>query len=181
MPAADAVTTERRLRARTGALLLIVSGVVACSGAPSSDPELAHPCVEQPVTGPLVEGAVAVGVGGPDDFSPYEDGGTQALVLGPQGGYMLTPTIRVDASLLKADGHCPYLDLGGTVDGQQPMQLHFRVPDAPRNGGFWYWEALPLFLSKDLPSLVGRSCEVTGGFDDDGVGASVIVNVLLTH
>jgi hypothetical protein len=133
------------------------------------------------VTGPLVEGAIAIGLGGPDDFVPYLEGEPQTLVLGPQGGYMLTPTLRVDARLVKTDGHCPYLDLGGIADGQEPMQLHFRVPDAPSGDRYWYWEQLPLFLSKDLPSLVGRSCAVTAGFEDDGVGTATAVNVLLAH
>jgi hypothetical protein len=176
------VIAKRRLHARAGALLLVCSGVFACSGEPSStNPAPLRPCLDEPVKGPLVEGAVAIGFGGPDNFVPYDEGGAQTLVFGPQGGYMLTPTVRVDASLVNTDGHCPYLDLGGTVDGQEPMQLHFHVPDAPLNGGFWYWEQLPLFLSRDLPSLVGRPCVVTGGFDDDGVGASAVVNVLLAH
>lgn len=131
--------------------------------------------------GELVANALAIGFGGPDDFAPYTEDGTQTLVYGPQGGYMLTPTLRVDATLLKTDGHCPYLDLNATVDDQTPLQQHFRAPDVSAQDGYWYWEKLPLFLARDPTTLVGRGCAVTAGFEDDGVGAAASVKVTLAQ
>jgi hypothetical protein len=129
-----------------------------------------------------VADALAIGNGSAADFAPYEQGASEQLILGPQGGYMLTPTLRVDAASLGTDGSCVFLDWEATVE-EQPAQLaHFKIPDAGTSGDrYWYWEMLPLFLSRDLPSLVDRACSITVAFADDGVGTSSHVDVLLTH
>jgi len=126
-----------------------------------------------------VEGALVIGEGGPDDFRPIADNTSEELVLGSQGGYMVTPVLRIDAELLGTDGSCPTLDVTHAVESLSPAQFHFNLPAFDPKERYWYVGSLPLFLSWQTSGLVGKSCVLSATFHDQGVAAMAEVHTKL--
>jgi hypothetical protein len=161
-------------------LLLGACGAVACS-SPAETPAADSAC-DKPVTREIsVEGALEIGNGGPNDFEPILDGDDEELVVGSQGGYMVTPVFRIDASLLGSDGVCPMLDVTHAIETREPAAFSFRMRDQPAGDMYWFVGNLPLFLATDDADLLGKTCTLSATFRDDGRTASASVTTTLVN
>jgi hypothetical protein len=79
------------------ALALLAAG---CGDPETGPPEEVERCKAQTLGDmvPLPERGAALGEGRGNEFQPYQDGDSVALVQGSQGLTMLTPVVRVDAA-----------------------------------------------------------------------------------
>jgi len=126
-----------------------------------------------------VDGALVIGEGGPNDFRAIVDGASEELVLGSQGGYMVTPVLRIDSQMLGTDGSCPTLDVTHLVESLAPAQFHFKLPPFDPQERYWYVGSLPLFLSWETASLVGKTCVLAATFQDHGMAATAEIHTSL--
>lgn len=62
------------------------------------------------------ERSVRVGDGLPPGFVPYVEAGSATLIVGPQGGTMITPVLRVEAKPGETEGHCWRTTIKNTYD-----------------------------------------------------------------
>ncbi len=101
--------------------LPLAGALVGCSPAPPegalppSDPQR---CVApEELDGEAVPAReLALGEGDPTTFEPYSEGETVALQLGWQGGFMITPRLRVQALPGDPDSNCWQLRLNNEMD-----------------------------------------------------------------
>jgi hypothetical protein len=151
--------------------------LLACGGGEQESPVPEEPekCTE-PVAEDAIAGAIAIGIGEPADFRAFAAGETFELVQGPQGGWMVTPTIRVDAELFGTNGTCAYLDVAAELESIVAPPLHLRVPDSSPGERYWYFWGIPLFLSFDVKALPGLTCTLSATFFDDGRHSSESVS-----
>jgi hypothetical protein len=157
--------------------------VLACGGPSAGETGTDDPagCTDGTAPTRSVAGAVKIGIGAQQTFAAYDEGSPAELVLGMQGGWMVTPTVRADGDLLGTDGACLYLDLDYGVVSDPPLKFHVRLPDAPSAERYWYFEGLPLFLSFDVASLEGRECRIAVTLIDDGHASTDEVRVTLVR
>jgi hypothetical protein len=149
--------------------------LLACSPGNENAPG----CSDSTSHGEPVAGALEIGIGGPSDFRALFAGEMQELVLGSQGGYMVTPVFRVDAAALGTDGTCAFIEVTHTVESMPPAHFHFMLPSFDASEPYWYIGSLPLFLSRETTSLVGKSCTLSALFQDGGVATSAEAHTLL--
>lgn len=172
----------RRSARFSGAFELVVCTLVtgACGEHSSTPTTSPTECSSTPPTRPEpVAGALEIGEGGPVDFRPIADGSSEELVLGSQGGYMVTPIFRIDTTLFDTDGKCAYIDVTHTVGTLDPASYHFVLPTQPSGEPYWYIGSLPLFLSYQSTGLVGQTCSLSATFGDDGKTTSAEVHTSL--
>lgn len=98
-------------------LLALIPFVVACSDPwnPEDDPSAVEHCVldsDEAEARTVEVGSYADGV-----FHPYGDGQELALVVGPQGGVMITPSVRVAGGDGDPVRVCVSIALSHTIDG----------------------------------------------------------------
>jgi hypothetical protein len=166
----------RRLGALFGAGVAL-----ACSSPPAAPAAAGNECDQAVSRETPVEGALEIGNGGPNDFEPIVDGDDEELVVGSQGGYMVTPVFRIDASLMQSDGVCVMLDVTHAVEAHEPAQFSFRVRDQPAGEMYWFVGNLPLFLATDDADLLGKACTLSATLRDDGRTASASVTTTLVN
>jgi len=161
--------------------LLAFACVASACGSAGEKPSAAETgCTGlAPTSGTPVSGALTIGSGSPQRFTPSMDGDTTELIIGSQGGYMAVPLFRVDATLLGTDGVCTYLRVEAAVDGQEPQNYTLKMPDSMPSEQYWYFGTLPLFLSYEETGIVDRDCTYTAAFLDDGREADAQVTLRL--
>ena len=156
------------------ALLLLCVG---CAGSTESAPPGTCDEASANGAGSLVEGALSIGTGTGDDFRPLGD--TLELVLGSQGGWMVTPTLEVDLSAMATDGDCVRIDV--SVDLGDGQELPYVAILSELVGERWTSEPLQLFLSYDLAAVEGQTAFLAASLEDDGVVATAEATALLTN
>lgn len=159
------------------ALALALAGCAADAGPAGED------CGASPeASATWIEDAVALGLtgGGGNRFQPVADGASLELVLGSQGGWMITPVLAVDRSMMASDGACVHVavevDLGA---GGQPIAFEVTLPELGGTDLHFYSEPLSVLLSYDLAELDGRTATITAVVTDDDVASSCQVAALL--
>ena len=175
---------KRASRATVGRLSLALALTLGCGEEPQDQPNL--DCEWTEPTKGSVTGALEIGTGGPNDFQAYADGQTEQLVRGTQGGYMILPELRADASALATDGRCVRVvmnaliePLAGETVGVSAPTISLTLPPLARKGGAFYVDPIPLFLSLDVNSLVGRHTQISAEFMDAQHYATAEARVLL--
>jgi len=168
------MTTPRILAA---ALLALVAA--ACA-ADTGEEEVG--CIEPAAPGSLIEDALSLGLVGGGSFQPVADGAAMELVLGSQGGWMITPILAVDRRMMASDGACVHVavevDLGG---GDAPIAFDITLPELGGTEDHFYSEPLPVFLSYDVAALDGRAASITAVHEDDDVASTCQVAVELAN
>ncbi len=161
------------------AVMLLLVGCGPESGEPIVAAE-AERCV-LPTEGAMVPPprAMVLGEGTPEAFVPYTDGQTVSLRLGFQGGYMLTPRVRVAALKGDGDSACWQVDLNNemALDWVGPglvAQLLFE-----RHGDAFYSGVMNNLINYDKQQLQGQPLTMdvtTSGIDiDETFSVSVIL------
>lgn len=109
--------------------------------------------------------------------------GAAELVLGSQGGWMITPVLAVDRTMMASDGACVRValevDLG--AGGGEPITYEVTLPELAGTDAHFYSEPLPVFLSYDLAELDGRTAIITALLADDDVASSCQVVAQLVN
>jgi hypothetical protein len=139
----------------------------ACAGAGEA-PVAVEDCSRVLPVREKVTGALAIGMMEAEGFREVKDGESLALIRGSQGGWMVVPTIRVDARGLGTNGACTELDIDSEVEALAPRLLHLEPSAASTQADHWYFSDLPVFLGVDLRELDGRACRLNVTFRDDG-------------
>jgi hypothetical protein len=158
-----------------GAVSLLLAG---CSGPDDSS---ANSCLPPSSSVHEVEGAVGIGVFGEAGFELVAEGQELPLVRGFQGGYMVTPVVRVDEASFGTNGRCVQMDIAADVESGPAVEQHYRFAALQADGGFWFSDTIPLFLANDPDDLSGKSCAITVNWRDDGAESTASVSVLLTY
>lgn len=164
-------------------VLALACALAGCSPEPGASGEpLVEPqrCSTMQGATPRAIRAVAIGLGEPDGFIPLEDGDEVALVLGTQGGYMITPTIRVAADDGDGDALCLMAsldnamaapsDIGPGVQAYLSFEMH---------GAYCYAANIFDLLAFDAAPLVGRALTLHALVRGDGFEGSDEVSVML--
>ena len=169
--------TMRATRIAAPALLALL--VAACAADTGEDEAS---CAEPAAPASLIEDALALGLSGSGSFEPVADGAAMELVLGAQGGWMITPILAVDRRMMASDGACVHVavevDLGA---GDAPIDFDMTVPELGGTDDHFYSEPLPVFLSYDIAALDGRAATITAVVADDDVAATCQVAVELAN
>jgi hypothetical protein len=171
------------MRTKTLAAVLLALALAGCAADAASPGE--EDCGASPEAATWIEDALALGLasdGAPAGFQPVVDGASLELVLGSQGGWMITPILAVDRSMMASDGAC--VDVAVEVDlgiGGEPFAFQVTVPELGGTDQHFYSEPLPVFLSYDLAELDGRTASITAVVTDDDVASSCQVAALLTN
>jgi hypothetical protein len=128
-----------------------------------------------------IDGGLAIGLESDDTFAPLVDGGMVELVMGAQGGWMITPTLRVDGDAMLGGEPCPIAIFdsavaeGGPTLSQTMPLLFVRQGE----GEPWYSSVVPLFLSLDVDELEGKSASFGVTIDNGTMSAEVVVGDLV--
>jgi hypothetical protein len=159
-------------RSLLAALVVLLPG---CSepGSPPADDRCPPPLRDAT---PVAE-ALGIGFYGEDGFELVADGQMLPIVLGFQGGYMLTPAVRVDAARLGTDGRCVLMDIEAEVAGGPKVEQHYEFLTPHSNGEAWLTDTIPLFLSADLNAVRDKLCTITATWRDDELEARSSVSV----
>jgi hypothetical protein len=126
-----------------------------------------------------VENALEIGFWGEDDFEPVRPGQMVPFVQGFQGGYMVTPLVRIDRARFDSDGHCALMDIDANVSAGPHEMLHYEFVNPRSDGGYWLTDVIPLFLSGSPEPLEGKPCTLTATWRDDDLEATSSVEVEL--
>ncbi|NUQ79673.1 MAG: hypothetical protein HUU21_39710 [Polyangiaceae bacterium] len=135
--------------------------VLGCGpGDPESEvPEDADRCVADEGGGEAMESReVALGVWEAGSFRAFQNGEEAELIAGFQGGYMITPAVRVEAAGDSSAEACFRVRLenalmeGGEVGPGTLSQVVFA-----RSGDFYYVESLYNLLGYDSGPLQGKT------------------------
>jgi hypothetical protein len=151
--------------------------LVACSdpdGSLSGDR-----CLEPSSKAESVEGALEIGFWGEGEFQPVTQGQRVPFVLGFQGGYMVTPLVRIERARFGSDGHCALMDIDANVAGGPHEMLHYNFAKPRLDGEYWLTDTIPLFLSSSPDPLEGKPCILTATWRDDQLEATSSVEVEL--
>ena len=152
--------------------------VVGCGPRePEADvPDDAERCVaEDGSSGALEARVIALGVGGAEAFRVFQEGEETELIEGLQGGYMITPTVRVEAAGDSRDEACFRVQLentlmeGGDIGPGMISQVVFT-----RSGEFFYVESIYDLLGYDEGELEGKTLLLSAtvsGVDFEGTQA----------
>lgn len=134
----------------------VLVAVVACGPTlPGEDlePEAERCAIDEPIDGTPRE--VVIGSGQGAGFVPYADGLGVPIVHGPQGGYMITPTLRVPALADTEACAVVHIDHGGVAEGFLPghkANLLFT-----QSGDHLYTGNIYDLLAVDAAMLVGTT------------------------
>lgn len=91
------------------------------------------------------------------EFTPYPEGGAAPIVMGLQGGFMVVPTIRIQAEPDDPDELCVTLRLTNTLEeGGVPLPGLERVFTLERVDDAYDTPALENFLSFLRTDLIGH-------------------------
>jgi hypothetical protein len=123
--------------------------------------------------------AVALLFYGESGFEVVTEGQTLPMVQGLQGGYMVTPLVRVEQASFGTDGRCVVMDIEASVATGAHGQLHYEFLEPRPDGGYWLTDTIPLLLSFDASGLDGERCTITATWRDDDRVASASVEVEL--
>jgi hypothetical protein len=156
------------------ALAVVLAG---CSDPDGGAPEERCP----PSTGAVdrVENALEIGFWGEDDFEPVSPGQMVPFVQGFQGGYMVTPLVRIDRTRFDSDGICAVMDIEAYVSAGPYQKLHYEFANPRSDGEYWLTDTIPLFLSGIPEPLEGKPCTLTATWRDDDLEATSSVEVQL--
>jgi hypothetical protein len=151
-------------------MTLVLALVLAGCAAESAEPTDAD-CGARaaPVPATLVEDALTVR-------------GASELVLGSQGGWMITPILAVDRAVMASDGACVHVAIevdAGLAGG--PISYQAILPELAGGDDQAVSDELPVFLSYDLAELDGRAATITALVEDDDVASSCQVAVELAN
>lgn len=124
---------------------------------------------------------LAVGLGAPANFEPFVEGQIVPIVLGTQGGYMITPVVRADQARLGGDGRCTALELVAEVGEASPVRLSFELARVEVADGYAFSGTIPFLLSFDPIALQGQLCLVSAFWRDDAREASAFVTIMLAY
>jgi hypothetical protein len=157
-----------------GALAVVLAG---CSDPDGGAPEGRCP----PPTGAVepVENALEIGFWGEDAFERVRPGEMVPFVQGFQGGYMVTPLVRIDRARFGSDGHCAVMDIDANVSAGPHEMLHYEFANPRSDGEYWLTDVIPLFLSNSPDLLEGKLCTLTAHWRDDDLVATSSVEVQL--
>lgn len=113
-------------------------------------------------------------------FAAWEEGSSQQLIFGFQGGYMLVPQLRVPA---EADD--PPTELCARVDlrnkSEIPVESGFdRLQLFERDGDHWYSPELFNLLGSDLEPLIDRRVRIEVDVSAPELEASAAIEVVLS-
>jgi hypothetical protein len=164
---------------RIAAAVLLALLAAACAADPGMDEA---GCAEPAAPGSLIEDALALGLAGAGRFEPVAEGAAMELVLGSQGGWMITPILAVDRRMMASDGACVHVTVEVDLDGgDAPITFDVTVPELGGTDDHFYSEPLPVFLSYDVAALEGRRATITAVLEDDDVASSCQVAVELAN
>ena len=163
---------------------MIVTQLMACSPAP---PEEELPLQVEPERCVLPEDgdpggparALALGQGEPDAFVSYQAGQPVQMVLGWQGGYMITPRVRVEAFEGDPEDACWLVRLTNDMADVEVLpgaavQLRFQ-----RHGDAFYSDAINNLLAYERDVLDGQSLAMDLTARGIGVDESISITVTL--
>ena len=134
---------------------------------------------EDPSPGPVR--AAVVGTQGPNDsFVPYVDGGETPLIFGLQGGYMVTPIIRIPVEAGDDPAPCFTVRVENDLDppGSAP-DLEFSTITRAENGTYEI-VGITNFLGNVRRDLVGRTLTMDISVVADGFHVDETIQVVLT-
>jgi hypothetical protein len=168
---------------RIAVIAVVACGLVACGPPEPETTSLsdAERCVADEGSSGVVEAReVALGLGGSAAFRAFQDGEEAEIVSGFQGGYMITPTIRVEAIGDSRGEACLQLRLenalmeGGEVGPGTLSQVLFS-----RSGDFFYVDSIYDLLGWDLDPLEGKTLLLSATVSDVGFQGTRAVTLRL--
>jgi hypothetical protein len=162
-------------------ILMVVAGALVGCGPEAPEPSSLSPSVEPArcVADVSDEGAqearaIAVGSGSEASFHAYEEDEVVDLIKGYQGGYMITPSVRVDAAGDTRGEACFQVRIENALEGGGDV-----VPGLKsyvlfeRSGGAFYIESLYDLLGMDAELLRDKTLLLKATVRGDGfVGES---------
>jgi phosphinothricin acetyltransferase len=161
----------RPVASLVGLACLTIALLAGCGG--DDDVEEEQSCEFTLLTGgAAADGALAIGFGDGGDFEAAGSSNTLPLIMGSQGGWMVTPVARLDGS--KIDGtDCPRLTLSMTVEGFSLPTIYDLRTAFHEDDGNWYCDPVPLFLAFEVAEVEGHAAaltaSITNGDDADEV------------
>ena len=162
--------------------LLLPLLTLACSHDPNSVDTSDERCnAPDPTRGSQIDGVLAIGAGEGASFTSLEDGQPVTLIHGPQGGFMVTPVLRVDRAKMGTDGRCVYVQLGAAIDGLEPFTIDVHLSGLTADASHLTSEAIPFLLAFDPNTLVGKTCVLSATWEDDGVNAPAQSTIVLVQ
>jgi hypothetical protein len=162
------------------AVAVLSAGCVDCEPTPPPEPELCT--VDRTIDGGIAEDrAVVAGQGSGDSFVPYEDGGATDIIAGFQGGFMITPTIRVEAGTESGDRICALVRLTHRLESGDAIVTGVdRMVVLRRQGSYFYSDAINDLLSSDRSRLVDQTLLLDVEVRGVGFGGSQMLVLRLT-
>lgn len=170
-PTCQAVLLNSLDRALVLAALAV--GIVACGPTDSfpEEPEYCSATTRGPDAGEPVDGmtprTLTLGAGAESMFTPWSDGSSATVLMGFQGGAMITPTLRVPALATEGETICLRVALTNTLSGGSTAFPEFTTEITFQRVGDVF-EAANLYdqLGFDASALRGQTLvlvvEVTG-------------------
>lgn len=121
---------------------------------------------------------LAVGDGAGATFTPWVDGGGATLESGFQGGYMLTPTLRVAGAPGDGDSLCLRVRIQHTdPEGPLPSLLADRA--FTRDGDAFYAQDLSDLLAFSRDELAGHEVHFAFSAWDESIAAATELTLVL--
>lgn len=158
-----------------GAILVFA---IACAGPKDSSPR----CVDFEARADSVEGALSIGVNTGADFESIESESQVELELGTQGGWMVRPTLRIDAESLSVDAQsCIWVSIEAQVEGMSQPISFLDAPSFAFEASMGYSEPLNVLLSFDLAALEGRAATLDVSVEGPSAAARTAVDVKLIN
>ncbi len=158
-------------------------GLFGCGpGEPDREiPDDAERCVAEEDSGGALEArAVALGVGGAGSFRSFQDGEEAELVGGFQGGYMITPAVRVEAAGDSRDEACFQVHLeNALMEGGEVVPGALVNATFTRSGGFFYVDSLYDLLGFEPGSLQGKTLLLSATVSGVGFEGTQAVSIRL--
>jgi len=166
----------------------VLLAVAACSPPPPDDSPFgevdtgdAARCVyEDENTDQAPVRQVSIGHGEAEQFAAYQDGELIELILGFQGGYMLTPVVRVEAFASDPAQVCWMTHISNDMDIEGELAPGVKTPlQMTKYGDAFYSGAVFNLLGFDHSAMTGNTltlgCKVSG----EAVKGSTEVKLLL--
>ena len=122
---------------------------------------------------------LALGEGSGDDFAAYTDGAELPMVLGWQGGYMITPRVRIEAREGDPDNACYKVRLANQVEQGwvgPGMVTHLMFA---RQGDAFYSDPVNDLLTYQVEELSGQELRLDVSAEGIDVDEEMSVTVTL--
>lgn len=155
---------------------LFVAAGLACVGCGPPPESRFEQCVLEPEPDPFdgvgVDGAsgvtpVTLGTSDGANFEPYVDGASIPLVLGLQGGYMITPTLRIETLPDDPESFCLAVSVTHAMAGAEISPGFQGTFQFTRRGDAAYTtEVFDLLSYND--AIRGQSLSLTLAVDENG-------------